>query len=335
MRKTYKHISFILAATAVLCSCEHRPVFPEGTLLEIDIQGLQPKEDGTYPELFEAIFYDSSTGMKVTSDFIGPEGGQMHLAAGNYTYVVYNFDLESVYIDNIDSYYGISAKTGMNTEDVNSLFRKVVRHNLTYGTADWSMTDEQSGVSGQVIYEPDPFYVASGAVSVPHRNGDEQVMTIRCTPVNKVRKATLRLKGIKGAEYLSSLTVYITNLSGAIRASDSLPAGDASVLYAECGTDGKGECGSYLRFFGGLPGECYASGSASVIAFVFALSLDGKSYTYSCDITGQVSSSTDDYRPEYVIDCPLEIQEPKFDGDGFRPSLDDWNEETVPVPIGQ
>ena len=101
----------------VLSSCERRPLTTAdytvivNIKIEKDIVNYVMEKD---PSLMRCIFYDSETGAFVTQAFLPATGGEVSLVPGRYYHVlVYNFDTESTWIENENSYEEIYASTSL------------------------------------------------------------------------------------------------------------------------------------------------------------------------------------------------------------------------------
>ena len=93
----------------VMSACQRREVLIEGMTVRLDIISAVP-EGGREPELYNVYFYPVD-GSRAFTDFVGPQGGLMHIPAGDYNYFVYNFDLEATILGGIDRYNTIKAYT--------------------------------------------------------------------------------------------------------------------------------------------------------------------------------------------------------------------------------
>lgn len=332
MKKAVHTILLTLLSALLVQGCSFREVFVEGTLIQVNIHDLQPRANGTYPELFEAVFYDAETGKKVSSDFIPASGGQMHLKAGNYKYVIYNFDLESTYLVDGTEYEAVKARTGEAASEIGKLYRTI----LQYGVSDDNtFTDEQRGAAASVLYEPDAFYVATGVVGVPHRSNEQDVITLDVSPKDMVHTVTVSVEGITGAQYVGSVSVFLANLSGSVYASSGKTGDDKAAFYFNCAEGAGGSFHSSFRCFGFLPGEEYEGDGMKVTAYVLVAGLGGQRLIVTRDVTELVRDISGGRDVNIVVHCSVNVPEPESSDDGFAPTLDDWFEEEVPVPIGQ
>jgi len=331
MKKAVHTIILLLLSSLLVQGCSFREVFVEGTLIQVNIHGLQPRANGTYPELFEAVFYDAETGKKVSSDFIPASGGQMHLKAGNYKYVIYNFDLESTYLVDGTEYDAMEARTGTAASDIDKLYRTI----LQFSAEGVSTTEEQRGGLASVLHEPDAFYVATGVVGVPHRSSEQDVITLDVSPKDLVHSVTVSVEGITGAENVGAVSVFLTNLSGGVYASSGKTADEKAAFYLNCTGGPGGSFHSSFSCFGFLPGEVYEGEGMRVTAYVLVIGLGGQRFVVTRDVTELVRDVTDGRDVNIVVHCSVNVPEPENADEGFAPTLDDWFEEEVPVPIGQ
>jgi len=325
--------NILVAALAALSftSCAFREVFVEGTLISIRFEGDMTRPDGSVPELFEAVFFDAGTGERVASDFIPSGGGQMHLSAGDYRYVIYNFDLESTFLTQTENIGTLSASTSAAASSSSALYRKVLEFDASNdGTGkDASLR----GASAEVLHEPDAFFVATGSISVPHRSGEDEVILLNVKPVNLVHRITLSVEGITGAENVASVTAFLTDLSGSVSPATEATGNDLAAFYLTC-TGGKDSFASTMNYFGPLSAERYERDGVRVMAFIVISGIGGERFLVTRDVTDFILDAADKKDIHVVVVCSVDVPAPVIEDDGFRPTLDDWFETEVPVPIG-
>ena len=314
------HIVGFVAVAAVLAAiagaCNKRPVYPEATLVKIILTNEIP-EGRRVPELYRVVFFEEGGGQAAVSDFIGPEGGEVYVPAGRYDWLVCNFDLESASVEGLERFASVTA----------GLFRAPSDYGVEYSALAGS---ERSSMA--VCYEPDAVYVSTGLLDVPHRSTLDSPLVVETCPEQIQRGAEIRIVGITGLKYVSSVRLYIDNLAADYSLVGRKPGTKPCVLFTDCRYDSSfgGPSGRFL-FYG-----CCASVKAVEGVYVYAVLTDvaGNVYTTVADGTEAFTArDTDDVK--LTILWELDIPEPEPDEDGFLPTLQDWENETVPVPIGQ
>jgi len=320
---------------AVLPGCERRPVLVEGMTVRLDVTADYGSDD--MPELLRAVFYSKDTRRMVLSDFVSPLGGRIHLPAGEYLYLVYNFDLESTILDNVDSYDNVWAHTSQAPSSISWLFNRLVESALTKEEMIHTRAEGSDDDAGAVvIYEPDALYVAMGEISVPHRSEQDDELVIPVYEKDVLKHGRITVRGLTGIENLSSVTVYITNLSGALYPTKDSLSVEPVVMSMVCEYDGTSDVmvGEFLTF-GCLPLDYYTRYDYAITAYILLTDRAGGQYLMTQDLTSQIIESvvaTDTLDAEAVYE--FEVPEPGQGGGGFSPTLDDWVNEIIPIPLG-
>lgn len=329
--KVCRFMVLYLVVALSFTSCSFREVFVEGTLISIRFDGTQARPDGTVPELYEAVFFDAGTGERVAADFIPAGGGQMHLGAGEYRYVIYNFDLESTFLYETGNIGTISASTSSAASSSVALYKKI----LEFDAANDGAGKDASlrGASAEVLHEPDAFFVATGSISVPHRSGEDEVVVLSAKPVDLVHRITLSVEGITGAENVSSVTAFITDLSGSASPATGITGDGLAAFYLSC-TGGGNSFASSMNYFGPLAAGRYIRDGVRVMAYIIISGVGGERFLVTRDVTDFILDAADKKDIHVVVVCSVDVPAPNIEDDGFRPTLDDWFETEVPVPIG-
>lgn len=332
----------VLAAAVVvaacLASCTRRPVLPEGMAVYVDIDAEYPAGE-KIPELYRVFFYSQSTGKAVVSDFVPTQGGEMHLPAGSYRYFIYNFDLESTMLEDLETGNSVRAYTSV-AQGVTATFREMVtNHDILAGAGGTKDGEADYGTGDPVRYSPDRLFVATGDVTVGHRSVEDEYIVIEAFADDVLPRLDLTVKGLRGLQYVSAVSAYITGMSDSMFPVTGKPSDSGAVFYVDCRyeADSSWFAGGCMTF-GTLAREAYLEGGRRCVAYVVVTDLIGGQYVYAEDVTDQVlaclaAGVTVDVNLQLVFD--FEVPPVKEDaGGGFSPSLDDWHEEEVPVPIG-
>lgn len=337
---TIKKLATVLSAglaagiVSFAISCDRRPLLVEGMTVRIEVDASYPM-GMKVPELYRVFFYSREERKAVVSDFVGPEGGRIHLPAGEYLYLVYNFDLESTILDNLEGYDAVRAFTsrasaGFSWLDGNLV---LVKESSAGGIISKAAEDEEN--EARMIYEPDALYIATGEVSVPHRSEEDEEMVITAEMKDALRHGTVKVHGLTGIGNIMSVTVYLTNLSGSMYLTRSASSQEPAVICFPCGYDeSSGTMSGDFLSFGMLPKEYYTEYGYISQACVLVTDTAGGQYVSVEDITEQVVKYIENDSDMIIeLSCILDVPEPGGDS-GFLPTLDDWVPETVPIQLG-
>lgn len=325
-----KAVGLVLATLAILfAGCTRKPLVVEGMLLDVTIDKGAMGEK--IPELFLILFYDRKTGVLCSSDYISPEGGTVHLAAGDYYYVLYNYDLESVSVVEQSSYRSILARNADAPSSMQEMFNHMAECYCEMAMSNGGEKETVRKVSGsdsRVVYEPDLLFTATGTITVGHRSSLDAVAQLTVCPENRTKTVNVRLSGLSGVEYVRAATLYLSNLSDGYSPSEGKPGEAAGAISCDLTKDNSGTYVGKFRNFG--YSADVESGEGKVIAYIIITDTGGGQFLCMMDATPCFSEDACNLDLEYRFTIP----EPVSGGDGFVPALEDWNPEIVPIFIG-
>jgi hypothetical protein len=265
------------------------------------------------PSLMRCIFYDSHTGAFVTQAFLPSTGGQVNLIPSReYDVLVYNFDTESTWINEENSFNKIYASTSV----IPTSFLTKLRSR--------SAASEKE----KIVYDPDHLYVGRlNDVFVPARSvdADPLVLDIKCETV--VESWILEVRSVTGVENIGSVAAVITGLAESNKiAFDELSTNFVSVYFDNQVIDENGLLTARFNTFGANP----LSGTTQVLSLVF-IDIAGNGRVFNIDVSDQFIDN-----PEQIIRINTEIDIPKpiTAGDGgFAPEVDEWNDVNTEIII--
>ena len=315
-RARYILIMLCVALFASLSSCKRRPltVADYTVIVNIEIEDeIVNYEMPHLPSLMRCIFYDSHTGGFVTQAFLPPEGGKVNLIPSReYDVLVYNFDTESTWISNENSWNKVYASTSI----IPTSFLTKLR------------SRSSASENEKIVYDPDHLYVGRlNDVFVPARSVDAEplVMNIRCETV--VESWILEMKTVTGVENIGSIAAVITGLAESNKiAFDQRSTDFVSVYFDNQVIDGNGLLTARFNTFGANP----QSGTKQVLSLVF-IDIAGNGRVFNIDVSDQFIDN-----PEQIIRIETEIDIPKpiTAGDGgFAPEVDEWNDVNTEIII--
>ena len=291
------------------------------------------------PGILRVTLADPQTGMTVSERFLRNIGedhrgryydGYIVADPGTYSLLVYNFDMETTQVSDINNHLTTKAYTN-----------EISAHQKSKIPSRSQLMASPSKAPGydKVVYDPDHlFKVSCPEVVIPYA---DYIDTLK-TPDGKYFRAESMIKSyylqvrVKGLEFASSSVGLLTGVSGSgwIRSGDMDIIDPVTVYFnmfpGEGGAAGivRGDDGSevtvYTTFntFGKIP----EMSNHLEITFDF-LTVYGKPYSETLDITDVFA--TDDAKKHrwLLIDHTIVIPEPpKVGGGGFDPGLEDWSD---------
>ena len=302
----------LLGVLSLLCllSCSRMPLYVKDPSVKLDLN--LDLDEGTIPEPehMKALFYSSDGSQLYNTHFVGSEGGNLSVASGTYTLLVYSFGTEYIQIRGEGSLETIEAFTSDITASKRSAYRKLV------GT--------KAGEDAPIFYAPDYLLVAMATIEVPEFTGENILAEVQLEPSSVVQTYSFEVTQVEGIDYVESAEAYVTNQARSYFIGQMKASTEPATLWFPIKVDReKGILNTTYNTFGVLPG-----GSQTIIHFVVRNS-GGQEVTFSADITDQLAN------PEHKIVVDEEITIPKPAGpSGISPEVDPWQEEIRDVPIG-
>ena len=316
----------ILLLVLTLASCVRMPLYNKETSIDlnldldldlkldldldvdvdIEMEAAQIKE----PEYLKTNFYSPETGKMLHSQFVGTHGGSLSLGAGRYIMLIYSFGSEYVHVRGEEDINTIEAYTSDITETKMSTLRKFA---------------ETKALSEPIIYAPDHLLVTRQEIEVPEFAGESRTIVISSQVQTIVDTYTFEVHSVVGAEYIESAEAFVTNQARSSFFGRGEISQEPATIYFPVGVDKKKGC-LYTVFntFGKLPG------TSEAYLHILVRDTGGNEYKFSSDITEQF----EDPDSHIVIEEEMEIPEPEQVTGGIAPTVDQWQEENIDVPIG-
>ena len=307
---------YALMLIGILTSCHRRPLTTADYTvivninIEKDIINYEVKQD---PSLMRCIFYDSQTGAFVTQAFLPATGGEVSLAPGRYYNVlVYNFDTESTWIEQENSWENILASTSLIPDSFKTKLK----------TRGSKVDDEQ------IVYDPDHLFVGRlENVFIPHRAVEAPTVVLNIDAETVVQTWIVDVRVVTGKENIGSMAGVVTGLAEYNRiALNQRSMEYVSVYFDNQVIDDNGVLTAKFNTFG----RNHESGLKQMLSLVFT-DIAGKGYVYDFDVTDQIINNKDQ-----VIRIVLEIDIPKpmTSGDGgFSPDVEEWKDVVTDIII--
>jgi len=301
-----------LGVLSLLCllSCERMPLYVKEPsvklVLELDLK------DGSIPlpEYMKACFFSPEGGNLSLDHFVGSSGGDLSVASGTYTLLVYSFGTEYVQIRGEGSLETIEAFTSDITASKRAALRK------------FALT--KAGEDAPIFYAPDHLLVAKQTITVPEFTGENIVAVVESQPETICETYSFEVANVQGVDYVQSAEAFVTNQARSYFIGRGVASTEPGTLWFPVEVDReKGVLNTTFNTFGVLPG-----GSQTFVHFVVKNS-GGQEVSFSTEITEQLAD------PAHTIVIEEEITIPKPPGpSGIAPEVDPWQEESTDIPIG-
>lgn len=337
MRKGRFIMMTLFSAALLAGSCQRRDFANKttGVSLELAVKADVEHTDGVpKPELMRVDLYDPEIGDLAYTDYISSTGGKIHPAPGYYDMIVYNINTESTQIRNESNFNDVEAFTSDVSAYLKSQLKQFLASRAQARAERERVKAEQNGGSSlaegetaapsipeeRIVNQPDHLFVGRAEnvhIPVMYEDEPDREVVIEVEANSVVETWKIVVSNIEGLQWIRSAVAI---MSGQVESSfigKNEDSDDVVSIYFEMMIDRENEMlVGYLNTFGKHPDE------------VSELSLDinlvdtsGEEHHYHFDVTSDFFDN-----PEYHIDVdyPIEIEEPKVEGGGFVPSVEDW-----------
>lgn len=345
MRTAVRNIAFCLVLLATLAGCKRIPLHERSTRIEliIDVKlGLdhdislsydtelsdeqQEKIDGCHPEYHEVLFYDRATHQLKTSQIVGPTGGIIHVPVGDYHMVIYSFGTESTQVEDLGHRLEAEAFTSDITKSMADKFKAVQANAGTESKADFKGYEDDP-----IIHEPDHLYVANEFdIEIPAFTGKEETVTVYANSSSIIEVYSLEVLNIKGAKNIDKVEAFVTGQVKSNYFGTPVRNERPATLYVTLDTDvPNNRLYTIFGTFGKLPGE-----NNKIYLDVTVTDSGGGQYRYIYDVTDQFDDPGNSDHKLVIDGSQIDIPEGKKGGGGLDPSVDEWENEIIDVPLG-
>lgn len=281
---------------------------------------------GKMPEYVEVLFYDKKTHQLVMSNILKAEGGEISVPVGDYDMVVYSFGTESTQVNFLDDRLDAEAYT---TDITKQMASKLSWVKSPDDTTTRSTT--RGYEDDPIIHEPDHLYVANEYdVHIPSMEDRQESVTIYATASTIIDLYSLEVIGLKGTENIEKVEAFITGQVKSNYFGKEQRSLDPATLYTEMRIDVKNQrLYSIFGTFGKQPGE-----DNHIYLDITVTDSGGGQYRYIFDVTDQFDDPGN-INNKLIIDATeiIDIPEAKYGGGGLAPSVDNWTDEEIDIPL--
>ena len=326
----------LLIMVFMLSACEHKELcykHPHKVRVKVVFDWKYAPE--AEPKGMCVCFYSLEGGGYQRFDFNNIEGGTVELHVGKYRLLSYNNDTECVNFLNAGSFDNHSATT----REGNVL--EPIWGNTVAPAPRASGTDEE-----KVVISPDMMWgcnvldveitdhgVCHACVS--HESDAELVENnehiIALYPRELVCSYTYEVRNVKNMEYMQQMCGTISGMSGMLTLStEELGAEPVTIPFESVKADDSTITGKFYTF-----GHNEDNSAPHKMVF-YVIMNDGTKYCFKdskqLDVTDQVDNAPNQRRVHIIIDG-LDLPQSIEQGDGFIPSLGDWNVEENEIVV--
>lgn len=307
-------LSYVLIMVSVLflISCEHKELYYDHSYTsDVRVVFDWKNVPEASPETMRLYLFPLDGGKALLYEFNNGHGGDISIPAGHYKALCVNSDTESVLYRNIDAFDTFEAYAPDGILNVKSFF--VPR---AEGTAD-----------ERIAKSPDCLYSASLDDVTIEFSKENQVVTF--FPKLSVCRYRVEIKNVSNLKYVSSdgISGSLSGMSGGLLVGrNKLTTDLVTVPFEVVSVGGSVLTADFLTF-----GQVN-SGQFPHKLVIYAIMFDGSKNYYTFDVSRQVHEAANPYDVHIILDG-LSLPKPLVNGSGFHPSVDEWQNIEVNIPM--
>lgn len=328
----------IIIPMLLLCfaSCQRRPFAEDRSKVYLDLRlnlEIVNHEVEELPQNMRVDLYDPETGNIMYTDYVGPKGGYIHPMPGTYNLVVYNIGTESTIVHNEHDYNKIEAYTNEISSFLKSQMREFLakRYKLSKG-GDPVDKAPQPNLDELVVNEPDHIFVGwhnNLEVPVTYEYEDFKEVYVEVEAHTIVQTWQVEIRNVEGAQWIGSTVAIMSGQKASVHIGPNIHSDTVAGVYFEMALEDNETGGKCLK------GKFNTFGIHPVNVVGASLDLGvrdraGQDFMFQYDVTDQFEDNEQRY---IVIEEPLVIEEPKVEGGGFQPVVDDWDEIVTDIEL--
>ena len=330
-----RYILLVAMLALVASACQRRPLVEEdlSVMLKLELDYNIPNYAGAKnAQHMRASFYDLQTEELRHVDITGKEGGIIHIPAGDYKMLVYNMGTELTQIRNNDNYSTTEAYTNEISRFLlgnlkNYLSTRQDLLNLKEVTPEQTpeVDDEQTRLDESIVYAPNHLFVARNEeVHIPVRIEGDEIIVIEATAQSVVESWALEVRGVTGIENIGKVESLITGMAWSNFIAENSDSEESVTVYEELNSDAAtSTLAGIINTFGKRPSQ------RNILSVVITDTAGGQ-YQYNFDISDQFLNNPE---RRIIVTTDINVPKPEFGGGGFRPSVDDWEEEHTDIEL--
>lgn len=331
----------VSAFLLVLCSsCQRRPFAERQSKVAINLDiktNITNHAEVELPEDMRVDLYDPETARLVYTDYVGPYGGYIHPEAGVYDMIVYSIGSESTIIHNEHDYNEIEAYTN----EVSAFIKSQLSHFLAKRAqaakeraAKKAAELQKSGlqtkepeqyVEEPVVNQPDHIFVGwyhNLEIPVVYEHDDVKEIFVEVDAHTIVETWVVEIRNLEGARWISSTAALVSGQRGSVHIGPNMASEKVVSLYFDMGKnedeEGRTVIKGSFNTFGHHP--TYNDG---IWIDLSVKDTGGSEHMFHFDVSDQF---VDNEKRYILIEEPVVIEEPKVEGGGFQPVVEDWND---------
>lgn len=297
--------------TLLFFSCKHKDLCYENMFTaNINVVFDWKKSPDANVETMRMYLFPMDGGKPLPYEFTDIRGGKITVPVGRYRALCINSDTDSLLFRNIDAY---------DTFEVYS-------PDGSMNAATYSAFQESRATSLRVGSSPDRFY--SDRLEDLYFKVSKEDQTVFFYPDNLICRYRIEVRNVSNLQYVAPgfVTGGLSGMSEGVYVGQNKLKSESMVIPFEMTSDGVSTLKTEFLTFG----QHESAQTHKVVIYV--VMPDGNDKLYVYDVTDQVHSAPNP-RDVYIILDGLPLPKPIVNGGGFQPSVDNWEDVEVDLPM--
>ena len=299
-------------AVLLLMSCEHKELcYDCSRTIKIQVIFDWRNTPNVTPETMRLYLFPLDGGKPEAYEFTDYRGGDINVPAGRYRALCVNSDTESVLYRNIDFFGSFEAYAPDGVLSVRGFSVPRVK-----GTSE-----------ERIARSPDRLY--SDRLDDVTIELSKENQTVVLYPELSVCRYRVKIMNVSNLKYISSngLSGALSGMSGGLLMGPNDLTLDVVTVPFEVVSDGISTLTADFWVFGqiGLDGPVHQ-------LVIYVIMADGSKNYYTFDVSRQVDEAADPHNVHILLDG-LPLPKPIVNGGGFHPTVDEWQNIYVDVPM--
>ena len=312
-----KKINHILQAAAVfavllLVSCKHKDLcYDPSRAVGIQVVFDWKNAPDAAPETMRLYLFPRGGGEPQAYEFADYRGGRINVPAGRYKALCVNSDTESVLYRNIGLFESFEAYAPEGVLNLRSS----------------SAPRAEGTLQERIAKSPDRLYSArleDVTIEFPKEN-----QTVTLYPEFSVCRYRVEVRNVSNLKYISmdGVSGALSGMSGGLLLGRNKLTPDAVSVPFEVVSDGVSNLTADFLTFG-------QTGSPDLPhkLVIYVILADGSKNYYTFDVSKQVDEAANP-RDVHIILDGLPLPKPIVNGDAFRPTVNEWENTNVDIPM--
>lgn len=321
--RIYKELRKVIAGCVaavllpLLTACEHKDLcydHSHTTPLEVVFDWTEAPD--AHPATMSLYLYPEDGSEPMRYEFTKREGGTIVVPEGMYDAICVNSDKETHRIVN---------KSRMETFEVTTGDTRSLRGALA--TRSETAPKARGAEEERNVLEPEALW--SDHAERLNIHPETGVSRIVLTPKPRVNHCSVEIRNVENLRHVSAISASITGMAGGWLAGiDELTDEKVTIPFEVRANEDKTMLTGDLSFFGHCP---KVDGTHKLM--VYALMSDGSTYYFEEDVTDQLHDAAQDPTHLVIILDKLPLPKPITGGGGLQPTVKDWQEIHIDLPM--